>query len=158
MRSLVVYDSQFGNTEHVAQVIAKVLGDYGPARAAHIHETSLTQLRDIDLLVVGSPTQGGHATADIRDFIKRLPPDALRRPKIACFDTRMRAPRWLGRFAAPQLARQFRHLDIALVAPPEGFIVKERAGPLADGEAERAAEWGRAIARDIAPQGARPQP
>lgn len=31
--------------------------------------------------------------------------------------------------------------------PPEGFIVKGRDGPLAEGELERAAAWGKTISR-----------
>jgi hypothetical protein len=31
------------------------------------------------------------------------------------------------------------------VAPPEGFIVKGREGPLKDGELERAAGWAKGI-------------
>ena len=145
MHSVVVYDSQFGNTEAVAQVIARTLGEFGPARAAHVHETTVTQLRNIDLLVLGCPAQGGSGTSALRIFIDRLPPEVMRGPKIACFDTRMHAPRWLGRFAAPELARRLKKLHVQLVAPPEGFYMKRRQGPLEAGEVERAAEWARSV-------------
>jgi flavodoxin len=146
MHSLVVYDSQFGNTERVAQLVAKALDGFGPARAAHVHETAVTQLRDVDLLVFGCPNQPLSSTSAIRVFIAKLPPEVLRGPKAACFDTRNRVPRWMGRFAAPQLVKQLKKLGVETIAPPEGFFVKEREGPLQEGEAERAVAWGRILA------------
>lgn len=150
MRSLVVYDSQFGNTEHVAQLVAKALDGFGPARAAHVHETAVTQLRDVDLLVFGCPNQPLSAASAIRVFIAKLPREVLRGPKVACFDTRSRMPWWIGRFAAPQLVKYLRKLGVEPLAPPEGFIVKQREGPLQEGEAERAAGWGRMLAERAA--------
>jgi flavodoxin len=146
MHSLIVYDSQFGNTEHIAHLLAKMLDVYGPARAAHVNETAVTHLRDVDLLVFGCPNQPLNASSAIRLFIERLPPEVLRVPKVACFDTRSHLPPWLGRFAAPQLVKQLKKLGIEPLAAPEGFFLKEREGPLEAGEAERAAEWGKMLA------------
>jgi flavodoxin len=145
MRSVVVYDSRFGNTEAIAHVIARALGEFGPARAAHVHETAVTQLRDVDLLVLGCPTQGWDPTSDMRIFVERLPREVLRGPKVACFDTRPHLPRWIGRFAAPQLAGRLKKLQIEPIAPPEGFYVERPQGPFQAGEFERAAEWARRI-------------
>lgn len=145
MRSLIVYDSQFGNTEQLAHLVARALIEFGPARAAHIHETALAQLRDIDLLIFGCPTQGWNPTVDMRTFIERLPVDLLRTPHTACFDTRLRAPRWVRWHAAPKLFQLLRKRGAEPFAPAISFFVKERAGPLADGEVERAAAWGREL-------------
>lgn len=145
MRSVVVYDSQFGNTEAIAQVVAKALGQYGTARAAHVHETAITQLRDVDLLVFGCPVQGWSPSSDLRIFVERLPLEVLRGPRIACFDTRLHVPRLIGNFAAPQLAGRLKRLHIEPVAPPEGFYLQKREGPLQPGEAQRAAEWARQV-------------
>lgn len=145
MHSVVVYDSQFGNTERVAQIVARALDEFGPARAAHVNETAVTQLRDVDLLVFGGPTQGLNGSTAMRAFIEKLPAEALRGAKIACFDTRLRLPRWLGGFAGPQLERRLRKLGVTLLAPPVGFYVVVREGPLDAGEAERAAAWARRL-------------
>lgn len=154
MHSLVVYDSKFGNAEHLARSIATALGEFGPARAAHIHETSVTQLRDVDLLIFGCPSHGPDAMSAMFEFIRRLPVEVLRAPRIACFDTRMRAPWWMRRYAAPQLARRLRKAQVEMVLPPEGFYLQMREGPLVEGEADRAAKWGLQLAaqvRDSAP-------
>ncbi len=153
VNSLVVYDSQFGNTERVAHIIARALGEFGPARAAHVHETAATQLRFVDLLVFGSPTQGRSVPPAIRRFVERLPPDALRGPRTACFDTRARAPWLLGASAASQLVRQLRRVQVEVVGPPVSFYVKDRRGPLEDGEAERATAWAKELAALVAAAG-----
>jgi hypothetical protein len=53
----------------------------------------------------------------------------------------MHMPRWMSRFAAPQMAKKLRVRGAELLMPPEGFFVVDREGPLEEGEAERAAKW-----------------
>jgi len=43
-----------------------------------------------------------------------------------------------------------RRLGFTLVRRPEPFLVEDTKGPLIDGEVERASEWGRELARDVA--------
>ncbi len=145
MNSVVVYDSQFGNTERVAQVVARALDQFGSARAGHIHETGVALLHDVDLLVFGCPMSGIGPGSHMRLFVERLPVEVLRRPQVACFDTRPHLPRLIGRFAAPQLARMLKHLGVEPIVPPEGFYVVDRHGPLDPGEVERAAEWAKGV-------------
>ena len=54
MKTLVIYDSVFGNTEKIAQAIAAVLG----IQAIPVSQADGGQLRELDLLVIGSPTRG----------------------------------------------------------------------------------------------------
>ncbi len=150
MHSVVVYDSQFGNTEQIALVIARTLSAFGPARAAHVHETAMTQLRDVDLLVLGCPAQAWHADSAMRLFVLRLPLDVLRGPKVVCFDTRTHQPGWLRRFAAPQLEKTLRQRGITPFAAAAGFYVRHRSGPLEAGTVERAAEWARSMGQQAA--------
>ena len=49
--------------------------------------------------------------------------------------------------AAP-LSQQ--HLVQALAAKAEKFVVKDKYGPLREGELERARQWGKELARDAA--------
>jgi flavodoxin len=57
MKTLVIYDSVYGNTEKIAQAIAEELLAQGEVTIRRVGEVSLEQLSRIDLLVVGSPTQ-----------------------------------------------------------------------------------------------------
>src|SRR5262249_20859925 len=50
MNALVVYDSQFGNTERIARAVAEALGTPGQARAARIDPAYPVELQGVDLL------------------------------------------------------------------------------------------------------------
>jgi DNA-binding NarL/FixJ family response regulator len=56
MRSLVVYESFYGNTEMIAQAIAAGLARHGEARSVGIGAVEGSSLSDVDVLVVGAPT------------------------------------------------------------------------------------------------------
>lgn len=141
MNTLVIYDSFFGNTEQLAVAMARSLMVYGPSRSAHVNETPYTHLRDVDLLILGCPTQTLNLTSDMKLWLQRAPVDALRGPRVACFDTRLRTPLWLGRRAASLLARYLRRRGVTLVVPPEGFYIRDRERRLERGEVERAVAW-----------------
>ena len=52
MRSLVVYESWFGNTRRIAEEIADALAHEGEVDLVHVDEP-LPPLEDVDLIVVG---------------------------------------------------------------------------------------------------------
>ncbi|MCL4535527.1 MAG: flavodoxin domain-containing protein [Bacteroidetes bacterium] len=145
MNTLVVYDSQFGNTERIAQAIADALSEFGQARAVHLGQTRPAELREVDLLVLGSPIQGWKPTPAMQAFLERIPSGSLSSTKTACFDTRLRWPRLLRGSAADEIARQLRKKGTEPIVPPEGFSVKGKEGPLHAGEVERAANWARLL-------------
>jgi Flavodoxin domain len=165
MRSLVIYESWFGNTRSVAEEIGAALASEGEAEVVSVGE-ELPALDRIDLLVVGAPThvhglsgrrsreaaveQGGHGEAQIgvRDRIEALP-NGAGGPRVAAFDTRADKPVLLVGSAARGIAKRLRHRGYRLVAEPESFFVAGTPGPLEAGELERAAEWGRAIANEV---------
>lgn len=146
MKSLVIYDSLYGNTEKIARAIAKSIS----TKAIRFSEIKPSAIADLDMLVVGSPTQGGRATVALNQFINDLPSQSLKNVKIAVFDTRLLeknlnfALRLLVRtigYAAPKMAESLKSKGGELYVPPEGFIVEGKAGPLAGGEIDRAAAW-----------------
>ncbi len=141
MNTLVIYDSQFGNTAHLAQAIARSLSAFGPARAIGVDDHSPGTFAEVDVLVVGCPTQQFRPTPAMRAFLEQLAPTALSHLSIACFDTRIHLPWPLNRTAAPAMVRHLRALGVEPLVPPEGFLVKGKAGPLVAGEVERAAQW-----------------
>ena len=145
MKTLVVYDSTFGNTEQIARAVAGALP--GKATVARPGSVAAQDLRGIDLLVVGSPTLGGRATEPMQRFLAHLPAPAAVSMKVAAFDTRitMRFARLFG-YAADRMIGELRHRGFTEVTEPQGFTVKGRSGPLADGEIARAALWAKRLA------------
>jgi flavodoxin len=142
MKTVVIYDSVHGNTRRVAEAIARAAG----TRPVRVGAADIRTLKGSELLVIGSPTLGGRATTAIQAFVGGIPAETAARLAVATFDTRLR-PRIFGIFgyAAGRMMKSLRLSGCTVRAAPEGFFVKGRAGPLADGEAERAAAWGRQL-------------
>lgn len=141
MNALVIYDSQYGNTERIAMAIADAMRAYGQAQVAHVSAAPV-DLAGVDTLVIGCPTQGWRPTPVTQSFIQTLIADRTRGIAVACFDTRFKKPRWLTGSAAGAMARKLDEAGVSLAMPPESFFVVGKEGPLVKGEVERAASWG----------------
>lgn len=158
MSALVVYDSRYGNTEKVARAIGSGMGEGTPVWS--IGATDPAALPPLDLLVVGSPTQGGRPTASLQAWLGRIPAGKLDGVRVAAFDTRMSKVEqgfflrtlmgFIG-FAAPPILKSLEAAGGIAAGTAEGFIVEGREGPLRKGEHERAAAWGSALSRGKAP-------
>ncbi|MCD4812683.1 hypothetical protein K8S19_03200 [bacterium] len=150
MKTLIIYDSYFSNTEKIAQAIADGLG-LPVSTAVKISAFQPEQLLGIELLIVGSPTRGFRPTSAIAGFIKQRSKDSLKGIRVAAFDTRLvlntikfgalRMMVKLGGYAAKPVAGQLEKKGGQLIVPPEGFFVTGEKGPLKAGECERAAQW-----------------
>lgn len=149
MNALVVYDSQYGNTEKIARAIHAVLETPGSARivfVASTNEPAESELAGVDLLVVGGPTLGHAASKSLRAWVDRIPESALRNLTVATFDTRLRWPVFLSGSAARGIAAQLRRNGARMAVPPESFFVSGREGPLEAGELDRASAWAKSLA------------
>ena len=73
MKSLVIYDSVFGNTEKIANAIGEAL----ELQALSVNKVSPGDIQGIDLLIVGSPTRGFRPTKAIKEFIRHLPSERI---------------------------------------------------------------------------------
>jgi len=76
MRVLIVYDSVYGNTEKIAKAIGGAIT--GEVKVLRVDEANPSELKTIDLFIVGSPTQGGRPTPAIRDFLNKVPEPSLK--------------------------------------------------------------------------------
>ena len=142
MKTSVVYDSQFGNTERIAQTIAGTFRAFGQAQAIRVAQAHQVSFEGLDLLILGCPTQGFRPTPAMQSFLETIPFQSLDGQAVACFDTRFRGFLWKSS-AAPRIARQLRTLGVEPIVPPESFFVQamKKEGPLLAGEVERAASW-----------------
>lgn len=150
MNALVIYDSQFGNTERIAQAIADILHAFGPAQAVRLDPAHPVELQGADMLILGSPTQGWRPTKAMQAFLGTVSSEQLHGVAVACFDTRFQKPRWLTGSAARVMAKTLQEMGIRLLVPPESFFVSATEGPLVTGESERAATWARMLASEVA--------
>ncbi len=155
MKSLVIYDSVFGNTEKIAQAVGMALSSGSTNQVVKVTAATPALLAGLDLLVVGSPTRAFRPTEGISKFLKGLPDNALSGIKAAAFDTRMDVQKVNNKLLT-FMAKRMGYADGAmtkllqkkggqLAGPTAGFFVRESEGPLEDGELERAAEWAKTI-------------
>ena len=155
MNALVIYDSFFGNTEQIARAVGDALAAQADMQTLRVGDVKPEHLAGLDLLVVGSPTRAFSASPATKAWLKTLGPDSLRGVKVAAFDTRADLkdvnsrvlPTFVKLFgyAAEPIANSLTKRGGALVIPPEGFFIKDKEGPLKDGELERAAAWAQQI-------------
>jgi flavodoxin len=144
MKTLIVYDSKWGNTEKVASAIAGGIGK--KVEISHISKLTETSVNGLDLLVIGTPVIEGKPSKAIQEFLTRLSTREGRKTHCAVFDTRM-AMKFAQAFgyAAVKMHDQLRQQGETMVSEPIGFLVKGKKGPLEEGELDRAEQWGRVL-------------
>jgi flavodoxin len=176
MRSVVVYESMFGNTHLIAQAIASEFGPPEEVFVVPADEASAPLVEGARLLVVGGPT---HAHSMSRASTRQAAIDAARKSpgdldldpaatglglrdwlgslgeftgKAAAFDTRVNGVALFTGHASKAISRELTRHGFDLAAPPESFRV-DRNNHLVGGEVERANSWGRALARAMTVSG-----
>jgi flavodoxin len=124
VKALIVYDSLYVNTEKIAKAIGNSLTPSGEVKVLRAGEVSLSEMESVDLLLVGSPTQGGSLSPAIKELLSKIPANALKNVSVAAFDTRLKSimVRPFG-YASGRIANSLKDKGGRVVAPPEGFIV-----------------------------------
>ena len=126
--------------------MGNALGYQKDIEVLRVGQVKPEQLTGLELLIVGSPTQGGRPTQAVQDFLNQVSEPAVKDTNVAAFDTRL-TTKWVEIFgyAAGRIAERLKLNGGILIAPPEGFFVKGKGGPLKKGELERAAGWAKVI-------------
>jgi len=170
MRSLVVYESMFGNTHLVAEAIARGLRSGGQVQVASVADARYENVRRYDVVVVGGPTHAhGMSRAKTRqsaitasrrepDEPQHLEPNTggmglrawldmlgLCDGQAAAFDTRLDGHPFLTGQASKGIAGMLHNHGFHLVAEPISFLV-DRNNHLLAGEEEQAERWGAGLA------------
>jgi flavodoxin len=147
VKALVLYDTAFGNTEHIAEALTLTLQEALQTRLASVTEVGDLEaaLVGIDLLVVGGPTQRHGISDPLKARLEQLGDRGLTGVRTAAFDTRLRGSRLVTGSAAARIATILRHHGAWVVVPPASFLVGGREGPLRDGELDHAREWARQV-------------
>lgn len=156
MKVLVVYDSIYGNTEKIAISVFRGL-KIKDAKLIKTKDAEPWLMKNIDLIIAGSPTHGGRPSAGMQKFINTLPKDSLKNIHAAAFDTGVTivGQSSFGRFiinlfgyAAKRLASMLKKKGARIVST-ETFFVLDKEGPLKEDEAARAEKWAREIAEKL---------
>jgi flavodoxin len=138
MNILIIFDSNYGNTQKVAEAIVKGCGDN--SQAINVKDFDEKLLSGVKLLVVGSPINGWRPTGHISNMIENLSNEALKNIHITSFDTRLDV--FLHGDAKDKIIKSLTLKGGTVTDHSEAFVVQGREGPLKSGELERAEKWG----------------
>lgn len=171
MRSVVVYESMFGDGRLIAQALAEGLEATGfEVDLFEVGRAPTSFGPEVNLLVVGAPTHAtslsrpssrsdAAAKADepvvsagigVREWLKRL---ALGNSEtaVACWDTRGTGPKAITRFdhAVKLITKGLKKAGYTRLVGRESFFVVDMKGPLVDGEEDRARAWAKTLAAEL---------
>lgn len=148
MKTLIVYDSLYGNTEKIAQAIGENLA-LAKDKIISAKKLKNEDLKDIELLIMGSPTHAGQPTPTLKNVIANIPENSLKNINVMTFDTSIKSQdknflfktfiNMLG-YAAKRTAKMLQDKGATIVGS-ETFFVKDKEGPLEEGEIKRAQDW-----------------
>ncbi|MFE7659737.1 MULTISPECIES: flavodoxin family protein [Streptomyces] len=158
MNVLVITESYFGNTSRVAEAIATGLRSRN-ATVTVAAVASGPALDGVDLLILGSAThnmglpspasrrqardKGSQAPATgVAEWLEALPGDLGCR--VAAFDT-VTGTGFFSGSAAKAIEKRLRRRSVSVITR-KSFLVTSTQGPLADGEVDRAEQWGASLA------------
>lgn len=171
MRSLVLYESMFGNTRRIAEEIGSALAVFGDVSVVSV-AAGASRAAEAELVVIGGPTHAHsiprpRSRAEAAEWARdpsrglHLEAEALQ-PSIrewlgelqvaprhwAAFATRADLPAILSGNGAATIERRMRHLGVAPVRDGECFLVSKESH-LLDGELARAREWGEELGQAV---------
>jgi flavodoxin len=148
-KAIVICESVFGNTKHVAETIIEGMKGVGvDATLSTPKELDPNQLNDFDAVLVGSPNHMGGATRGIRKFIDKLGKLKLEGKLVTVFDT----------YAAKEYEKAVKKMEkqigekapgLKLASPGLSIRVEGMRGPIAEGELPKCKEFGIIIANQL---------
>lgn len=166
VRSLVVFESLWGNTEKVARAVARGLAESMDVDVMDVSENPPLPDDSVVLLLAGGPTHAFSMTRPrtraeartqgatqglrgpgLREWIGSLS-DGHHDTRVATFDTRVSTVRHLPGSAAKSAEREVKRRGYTTL-PRQSFWVEGSPGPLVDGELDRATAWGRTLAATV---------
>ncbi|MCX6728462.1 MAG: flavodoxin [Candidatus Saccharibacteria bacterium] len=141
MKTLIVCDSNFGNTKLIALEIAKSIGE--GAKVILTKDFKESDLNAIDLLIFGSPINGWRPSEKTLEVLVNLKGKLKKDLKFATFDTRVKL--FIHGDAKEKMAEMLRAAGGKRVFESQAFYVKGKQGPLFPGELEKAANWAKLL-------------
>jgi flavodoxin len=151
MKALILYDSVFGNTGKISQVMHEELQTICESKLKSVDSFSIADLNSLELIVVGSPTRAFTMTPKMKTLLKSLPKEKMKGIRYLTFDSRMNVAEVDNKFltfmagtfgyASEKIAKMLHKKDCRAAGNSEVFYVKESEGPLLDGELEKARKW-----------------
>lgn len=154
-RAIVVFDTNFGNTEKIGRSISTGLQRAGvKVDLVSTREARPESLQSYDLIVVGAPTQKFTASEPMKEFIDRLEEGETRflaGKNFFAFDTRL--PSRFSGSAAKYIESRLEKMGLRAVAQRTSAIGRGSTFKLDDGEETRFEGIGLELGMGLTTQG-----
>ena len=141
MRSCVIFDTRYGNTEKIARSFETGLGEAGiQTVCVNAKDVAVDSLKEYDLICVGAPTEWLTASKPMKQFLGKLKSTDLSGKYGFAFDTKLDAP--LSGSAAKFIEKELKSVGLQIIASRESATVfggkgKEGSMRLKEGEERR---------------------
>lgn len=158
MGGIVVYDTSYGNTAQIAEIIADTLKDSGvKVDLCRENDVKNPSAKDYEFIIVGSPTRFGTMSFAIRGFLGKLKGDQWIGKPFAAFDTENpeNVEKKQGS-AAEKIAQKLLEKKMTQLSPVLKSLVIGMRGPLVEGEVERTRMYARSLAVGLKGVSAKP--
>jgi flavodoxin len=143
MKSIVVYDTSYGNTKQVADIIQSTLKKSGiETDIFYIKNAKNLNIKDCNLLILGSPTKFYTMSFAFNSFLSKLKSEDWTNKPFVTFDTEN--PENIQKMktgAAEKIAEKLAEKKMNQIMPPLKVLVKGQKGPLVEGETEKIAHY-----------------
>jgi flavodoxin len=148
-KSIVVFESKWGNTKLVAEKIAEGMKQAGiEALVVDVKDLKQEQLSGYDVILIGTPNHIGGATRNIGKLAGDLGKLGLDGKTVAFFDTCMKGDYEKVVKKLEKTVSQ-KAPGMKLIAPGLSIIISGMKGPVPDSELAKCTEFGTKIAKQI---------
>jgi flavodoxin len=157
MRTCVIFDTRYGNTEKIAKSFETGLKEAGVQTVCvNARDVAIDSLKQYDLICVGAPTEWLTASKPMKEYLGKLKSTDLSGKHGFAFDTKFDAP--LSGSAAKFIEKELKNLGLQIIAPRQSAIVlglkKEEGGArLKEGEEKRFEQIGLQVGTALAARG-----
>jgi flavodoxin len=154
LKGIVVYDTSYGNTKKVAEIIVETLKESGvEVDLFHVKDMKKLSGKDYSFLVLGSPTKFGTMSFAIRGFLGKVKNEEWMNKPFAAFDTENpeNVEKKQGS-AGEKIAAKLMEKKMNQAVPVLKAMVHEMKGPLLEGEIEKTKEHAKGLASKLKEQ------
>lgn len=149
VKVLIAYDTKYGNTQRVAELIAEGLKEKGSDTSVqNMKKVDFNSVEQFDAILMGSPNHIGRPTRTFHKFVGKLRKHPLKGKLIVAFDTYVE-----GQFEKAmkkmEETLQGKMPENKLLTPGLSIKVAGMKGPIVESELPKCKEFGHKIASQL---------
>ena len=156
MKGIIIYDTSYGNTQKIAEVLAETLKEAGiETDVFHIKKVKKLSGKEYNFLALGSPTKYGTMSFAMKFFLGKIKSEEWTNKPFIAFDTenpenveksRSENKNWS---AAEKIAEKLKEKNMNQLLPVLKGLVQGWKGPLVDGEIENTKNYANEMATKL---------